>query len=101
MTEEKEVLLTREGYEKLERELAELKSVKRKEVAEQIKEALSLGDISENAEYENAKNNQAFIEGRIATLEKILAKARIISAERSKNVVSLGSKVVLRDVELN
>jgi transcription elongation factor GreA len=62
---EKEVLLTQEGFEKLEAELEKLKTVKRKEVAERIKQAIAYGDISENSEYDEAKNEQAFIEGRI------------------------------------
>lgn len=71
---EKEVFLTPEGLTKLEQELEDLKTVKRKEVAARIKEAISFGDISENSEYEEAKNEQAFIEGRILTLEKCCAK---------------------------
>jgi len=71
MTNE-EILLTRGGLEKLEKELFFLKSVKRKEVAARIKEAITYGDITDNSEYEDAKNEQAFVEGRIITLEKIL-----------------------------
>ena len=67
---EKEVILTEEGLKKLEEELEYLKSVKRREVAERIKQAIEFGDISENSEYEDAKNEQAFIEGKIITLEK-------------------------------
>lgn len=67
---EKEVILTQEGLKKLEDELEHLKSVKRREVAERIKVAIGYGDISENSEYEDAKNEQAFIEGRVITLEK-------------------------------
>lgn len=97
---EKEVLLTPEGLQKLEEELEHLKSVKRREVAERIKLAISYGDISENSEYEDAKNEQAFIEGRIMTLEKMLRNARIIqSDEVHTDVVSIGSTVRLRDVE--
>src|ERR1700704_1966513 len=76
---EKEVILTPEGLKKLEEELENLKSVKRREVAERIKVAIGYGDISENSEYEDAKNEQAFIEGRIITLEKMLRNARIIN----------------------
>ena len=67
----KEIILTPQGMEKIEKELDFLKSVKRKEIASRIKEAISFGDISENSEYEDAKNEQAFVEGRIATLEKL------------------------------
>ena len=67
---EKEVILTLEGLKKLEEELEHSKSVKRREVAGRIKQAIEFGDISENSEYDDAKNDQAFIEGRIITLEK-------------------------------
>lgn len=99
---EKEVLLTPEGLQKLEDELEHLKSVKRREVAERIKLAISYGDISENSEYEDAKNEQAFIEGRIMTLEKMLRNARIISSDDvDTNMVSIGSTVRVRDVEFD
>jgi transcription elongation factor GreA len=77
MADAKEVLLTKEGLHKLEAELEYLKSVKRGEVAERIKQAIAFGDISENSEYEDAKNEQAFIEGRIISLEKTLKKRSI------------------------
>ena len=76
---EKEIILTQDGLKKLEDELENLKSVKRREVAERIKVAIGYGDISENSEYEDAKNEQAFIEGRVITLEKMLRNARIIN----------------------
>lgn len=99
---DKEVLLTPEGLQKLEEELEHLKSVKRREVAERIKLAISYGDISENSEYEDAKNEQAFIEGRIMTLEKMLRNARIIQEDDVQtDAVSVGSTVRLRDVEFN
>ncbi|WAH37357.1 transcription elongation factor GreA [Alicyclobacillus dauci] len=99
---EKEVLLTPEGLKKLEDELENLKSVKRREVAERIKLAISYGDISENSEYEDAKNEQAFIEGRIMTLEKMLRNARIINEDEvDTDVVSVGSTVLLKDVEFD
>lgn len=99
---EKEVLLTHEGLKKLEDELEQLKSVKRREVAERIKLAISYGDISENSEYEDAKNEQAFIEGRIMTLEKMLRNARLINeAEVDTHVVSIGSTVILKDIEFD
>lgn len=97
---EKEVLLTQEGLKKLEEELENLKSVKRREVAERIKIAIGYGDISENSEYEDAKNEQAFIEGRIITLEKMLRNARIINNDDvDTNSVSIGSTVILEDLE--
>jgi transcription elongation factor GreA len=99
---EKEVILTREGLIKLEEELDHLKSVKRKEVAERIKVAISYGDISENSEYDDAKNEQAFIEGRVITLEKMLRNARIIQEhEVDTEAVSIGSTVILKDMEFN
>lgn len=97
---EKEVILTQDGLKKLEDELDNLKSVKRREVAERIKVAIGYGDISENSEYEDAKNEQAFIEGRIITLEKMLRNARIISNDEvDTNLVSVGAKVTLKDME--
>lgn len=97
---EKEVLLTVAGLKKLEEELEYLRTVKRKEVAERIKTAISFGDISENSEYEDAKNEQAFNEGRIITLEKMLRNARIINDnEVNTNVVSIGSTIKLKDME--
>jgi transcription elongation factor GreA len=97
---EKETILTQEGLKKLEDELDTLKSVKRREVAERIKVAIGYGDISENSEYEDAKNEQAFIEGRVITLEKMLRNARIINDDEvDVNTVGIGSKVLLEDVE--
>jgi transcription elongation factor GreA len=99
---EKEVILTQEGLKKLEEELEFLKSVKRREVAERIKVAIGYGDISENSEYEDAKNEQAFIEGRVITLEKLLRNARIINDDDVDiNIVSVGSVVTIEDLELN
>jgi len=100
MKNEKEVILTQEGLKKLEEELEYLKSVKRREVAERIKIAIGYGDISENSEYDDAKNEQAFVEGRIITLEKMLRNARIINNDEvDVNTVSIGSTVILRDLE--
>ncbi|MEG6520599.1 transcription elongation factor GreA [Desulfotomaculum sp. 1211_IL3151] len=97
---EKDVMLTVTGLKQLEDELNQLKTVKRRQVAERIKQAIEFGDISENSEYEDAKNEQAFIEGRILTLEKMLRNAKLIDDENLDNdVVSLGSKVVLKDLE--
>lgn len=97
---EKEIVLTKEGLEKLEAELEVLKSSRREEVAERIKQAIAFGDISENSEYEDAKNEQAFIEGRILTLEKTLKKARLMEEDEIRtDVVSLGSKVKLKEMK--
>ncbi|TCS80135.1 transcription elongation factor GreA [Tepidibacillus fermentans] len=99
---DKEVILTPSGLKKLEEELEYLKTVKRREVAERIKIAIGYGDISENSEYEDAKNEQAFIEGRIITLEKMLRNARIINEDDvNTDVVSIGSTVKLRDIEFD
>ncbi|ACX52741.1 transcription elongation factor GreA [Ammonifex degensii KC4] len=96
---EKEIVLTPEGLRRLEEELELLKSVRRREVAERIKQALAFGDISENAEYEDAKNEQAFVEGRIITLEKILRHARVIDQEEiGTEEVTIGSTVRLKDL---
>ncbi len=95
---EKEVLLTGDGVKRLEDELHLLKSVKRREIAERIRAAIDFGDISENSEYEEAKNEQAFIEGRIITLEKMLRYARIIDiSEVPSDTVGVGSTVLLKD----
>lgn len=97
---EKEVILTPDGLKRLEEELETLKSVKRREVAERIKVAIGYGDISENSEYEDAKNEQAFIEGRIITLEKMLRNARIINSDEIvTDVVSVGVTVSVEDLE--
>lgn len=97
---EKETILTLEGLKQLESELETLKTVKRREIAQRIKQAIEFGDISENSEYEDAKNEQAFIEGRIATLEKMLRNAKVIEENnQNKDVVSLGSTVLLKDLE--
>lgn len=98
----KEVVLTYEGLKKLEEELEYLRGVKRKEIAERIKQALSFGDISENSEYDEAKNEQAQMEGRIAQLETMLKNAKVIDEEDvSTEKVSIGSKVKLLDMEYN
>jgi len=77
---EKEVLMTLEGLKQMERDLEHLKTVRRKEVAARIKQAIEFGDISENSEYEDAKNEQAFIEGQILNYEKKLKNARVVDA---------------------
>lgn len=97
---EREVFLTEEGLKKLESELDELKTIRRKEIAERIKQALSFGDISENSEYDQAKNEQAQLEDRIARLENMLRNARLIDEEDiSTDVVSIGSKIKVKDLE--
>ncbi len=95
---EKQTILTLEGLKKIEEKLEHLKSVRRREVAERIKQAIEFGDISENSEYEDAKNEQAFIEGEILTLEKTLRNAKIIEKDET-DVVTIGSTVVLKDLE--
>jgi len=100
MDNNEELLLTKDGLEKLEKELNHLRTVKRKEIADRIKEAISYGDITDNSEYEDAKNEQAFVEGRIITLEKILRRARLLEKGDDDNFyVSLGSTVRLKDMD--
>ena len=95
----KEVILTPEGYEKLRKEIDLLRGDKRREVAERIRVAREFGDIAENAEYDDAKNEQAMLEHKIAQLEDRLLTARVITKkEISKDTVSIGSRVRLRDV---
>ena len=96
---EKVFPMTQAGKEKLEQELEYLKSVKRKEVVERIKIARSFGDLSENSEYDSAKEEQAFVEGRITTIENMVRNAKIISdAELSGDTVSLGSSVTFMEL---
>ena len=96
----KEVILTPDGFRRMEEELDSLRTVKRKEVAERIKTAIAFGDISENSEYDDAKQEQAFVEGRVLTLEKMLRNARVLDeAEINTEEVSLGSTVLLKDLE--
>lgn len=93
----KQILLTKEGLSKMEAELDQLKSVKRKEVAEKIKVALSFGDLSENSEYDEAKNEQAIVEARIADIEAMLKMVRVIDeSELSAENIQIGSKIELR-----
>ena len=93
----KETVITDAGLKRLEQELEELKTVRRKEVAEKIKVALSFGDLSENSEYDEAKNEQAIVEGRIAELENQLKNVRILDAsEFSTENVHIGSTVTVR-----
>lgn len=99
MSEQKEIVLTKEGMAKLRDELEYLKTTKRKEVSEKIKEARSFGDLSENAEYDEAKNEQAEVESRINTIINMLKYARVIDdSEIQKDTVGLGTTVVIREV---
>ena len=98
----KPLVLTDEGLRKLETELEELKTIKRKEVAEKIKVALSFGDLSENSEYDEAKNEQAFVESRINQLEAMLKNVRVLDEEElSTDTVSVGCKVRVYDEEFD
>jgi transcription elongation factor GreA len=102
----KEVILTPEGFKKLQAEIEELSTVRRREVADRIRVAREFGDIMENAEYDSAKNDQAHLEARIATLEDRLANARVvtrreITAAQKSGEVSVGTKVKLRDMGSN
>ncbi len=100
--DEKEVLLTKEGYENLEKELDELKTTKRAEIAERIKIALGFGDLSENSEYDEAKNAQAENETKIAELENKIRYAKIIDeSEIDTKTVQVGNTVTLLDIEFN
>lgn len=94
---EKEVVLTVAGLRKLEAELDYLKRVKRREIAERIKQAIEYGDISENSEYDDAKNEQAFVEGRIKELEILLATARVVDEPPAPGLIQVGSKVTIRE----
>jgi transcription elongation factor GreA len=98
----KEVILTPEGHERLKQEIEYLSTTKRREVADRIRTARDFGDITENAEYDDAKNEQAMLEHKIAQLEDRLAHARVIeSGEVDLSVVSVGARVRLRDVDAN
>ena len=95
-----EILLTQEGYDKIVAEHEELVAVKRKEISERLKEAISYGDLSENAEYDAAKNEQAELEERILKLENMIRKATIINEEEmSSDRVRVGLTVLVQDVE--
>ena len=101
-TNDEEMLITKEGLKKLKEELDFLKTTKRQEIAERLKEAISYGDLSENAEYEEAKNDQAFIEGRILELEKQIKNAKLIvegaGGKATKgSIIDIGSTVTVRN----
>lgn len=94
-----QVLLTKEGLQKLKEELEYLQKTKRKEVADRLKEAISYGDLSENSEYEEAKNEQAFVEGRIIELEKKIKNAKIITEKHAKKAaVQVGATVKVQNL---
>ena len=98
----KQILLTDEGLKKYENELEYLKTVRRKEIAEKIKVALSFGDLSENSEYDEAKNDQAKVEARIAEIEAMLVNAKLIDEEElTTEAIHVGCKVKLLDVEFS
>jgi len=91
------VYLTAEGLKKLEEELEQLRTTKRAEVAQRLHEAMEDGELIENAEYEAAKNEQAFVEGRILELERMLAVAKVIPPAGHKDIVRIGSTVVVQE----
>jgi transcription elongation factor GreA len=96
---EKEIILTSDGLKKLEDELDELKTVHRREVNERIRQAIEFGDISENAEYEDAKQEQAFVEGRVLKLESMIRNARVIDAsDYVADEVHLGATIKVKDL---
>jgi transcription elongation factor GreA len=95
--QDKPVLLTPEGLRKLQEELDHLVNVRRPEIALRIKQAKEFGDLSENAEYEDAKNDQGFMEGRIMTVEQMIRNASLIENEKADGLVRLGSTVKLKD----
>ena len=95
-----EIVLTPEGYEKLKQEIEDLSGPKRRELAERIRIAREFGDISENAEYDDAKNEQALLEHRISMLQERMRNARVLKAsEVTSDVVSIGTRVQLEDVD--
>ncbi len=95
-----EIVMTKEGYDDLVKELNELKTTRRAEISEKIRVARGFGDLSENSEYDEAKNEQAIVEARILTLENQLKNVKIIEkSDTVKGTVSLGSFVIIRDVE--
>ena len=100
--EDKGVIVSKEGFEKLEKELDYLRTTKRAEIAEKIKVALSFGDLSENSEYDEAKNEQAIVEARIASIENMLKNVKIINEdELSTEIIHVGSKVKVRDIDFD
>ena len=99
---EKQLMLTDEGLKKLVDELEYLKTVKRKEMSEKIKVAISFGDLSENSEYDEAKNEQAFVEARIAEIEAMLKRVKVVDEDDlSTEHVNVGSKIKVKDLEFD
>ncbi|GAA0079352.1 transcription elongation factor GreA [Clostridium sp. CTA-5] len=102
MSETKQYVMTYEGVKKLENELEYLKTVKRKEITEKIKVALGYGDLSENSEYDEAKNDQAFTEGKILQLENMLKNAVVVDeSDIPSDIVAVGSKVKVKDYDFD
>ncbi|MDA8351751.1 MAG: transcription elongation factor GreA [Firmicutes bacterium] len=99
MAQKKEVLLTEEGLAKVKEELETFRTKRRQEVAERLKEAIAQGDLSENAEYDAAKEEQAFVESRIVTLENMVRNAKIIDQDtQNKHFISVGAKVTIKEM---
>ena len=98
---EKKIMLTQDGYNKLIEKLDYMKSVKRIEISERLKAAIALGDLSENSEYDDAKNEQGRLESEISELEAKLRNSEIIAAQTSTGKIVIGSTVTVRDVELD
>lgn len=98
---EKKIILTQDGYNRLVEKLDYLKSVKRIEISERLKAAIALGDLSENSEYDDAKNEQGRLESEISELEAKLRNSEIISAQTATDKIGIGSTVTVRDIELD
>jgi len=96
---DRKIMLTEEGLKKVQEELNYLKRVKRKEIAEKIRNAVTFGEIAENAEYSAAKNEQSFIEGRVLALERIMENYELINKEENPDCVLLGSEVLIKDMK--
>lgn len=98
----KSVKMSKEGYEKLEKELEYLKAVKRAEVAQKLKEARAFGDLSENAEYDEAKNEQGILEAKISDMELTIVNAIVVDdSDKPKDAIGIGTKVRIKDLEFN
>lgn len=98
---ERELVISKEKHQELKKELNFLKTTKRSEIAARIQEAKEYGDISENSDYDDAKNQQAFVEGKIAEIEETLKKAKILDGNGPKGTISPGSKISLKDQDKN
>jgi transcription elongation factor GreA len=97
----KDIILTEEGYNEIKKELDYLRGEARNQIAEKIKNAREYGDLSENAEYEDAKNEQAFLEGKILELERKLSNAKVAKKTKKDGVVNIGSRVLVLDTQYN